>query len=148
MSGSKPYFHNLSLVATVVSRIKNHFIINRDTQFLKHNGLNNSLRLNPENRSVICETIVATFFTCGIHKEAKLIQWDEKIPLAMFAFEIQTFQLLKNFVAVKPIGLLSQITWIFHSYQIFYKMSIPKLDQAQEKTDIGIIIKIRVTGFR
>ena len=49
------------------------------------------------------DSIVATFFTCSMRKEAKLIEWDEKIPLAMFAFEIQTFQLLRNFVAVKPI---------------------------------------------
>ena len=93
--------------------------------FLKNNGLNNSLRPNPENRSLICETIVATFFTCGKHKEAKLMYWDEKIPLAMFAFQIQTFQLLQNFVAVKPIGLLSQITWIFHSDQLFLQNGRP-----------------------
>ena len=92
MRSSKPYFRNLSPVATVVSRIKKHFVINPDTQFLKNNGLNNSLRLNPENRSLICE---ATFFTCGMHKEAVLIEWEVKIPLAMFAFEIQTFQLYK-----------------------------------------------------
>ena len=71
------------------------------------------------------DSIVATFFTCGMHKEAKLIEWDEKIPLAMFAFEIQTFQLLQNFVAVKPIGLLSQITWIFHSDQFFLQNGRP-----------------------
>ena len=76
------------------------------------------------------DSIVATFFTCGMHKEAKLIDWDETIPLAMFAFQIQTFQLPQNFVAVKPIGLLSQITWIFHSDQFFYKMAVPQLDQA------------------
>ena len=110
MRVSKSYFHNLSPVATVVSRIKKHFIINRDIQFLKNNGLNNSLRLNPENRSLMCETIVATFFTCGMHKETKLIEWDEKILLAMFTFEIQTFQLLQNFVGVKPIGLLSDLS--------------------------------------
>ena len=76
------------------------------------------------------DSIVATFFTCGMHKEAKLMDWDEKMPLAMFAFQIQTFQLLQNFVAVKLIGLLSQITWIFHSNQFFYKMAVPQLDQA------------------
>ena len=56
------------------------------------------------------DSIVATFSTCGMHKKSKLVEWDENIPLAMFAFEIQTFQLLQNFIAVKPIGLLSQIT--------------------------------------
>ena len=94
------------------------------------------------------DSIVATFFTCGMHKETKLIDWDEKIPLAMFAFQIQTFQLLQNFVAVKPIGLLSQITWIFHSDHFFYKMAVPQLDQAKEKTGIGIILKIKVIGLQ
>ena len=48
-----------------------------------------------------------------------------KNTLAMFAFEIQTFQLLQDFVALKPIGLLSQITWIFHSDQFFLQNGRP-----------------------
>ena len=60
MRGSKPYSHNFSPVATVTSRIKNHFVINRDAQFLKNN---NSPRLNPANRSLICETLLWQHFS-------------------------------------------------------------------------------------
>ena len=88
---------------------------------------------------------MATFFTCGMHKEAKLIEWDEKIPLAMFACEIQTFQPLRNLVPVKPIPNHMDLS---KRSIFFYKMAAPQLDQAQEKTDISSILKIRVIGLQ
>ena len=55
---------------------------------------------------------------------------EEKLQFPLFAFEVQTFQLLRNFIAARPIldfphrsrGYLMEI-------KIFLKMAVSQLDQ-------------------
>ena len=49
----------------------------------------------------------AKFFALDMRRGVKLIEQDEKISFALFAFEVQIFQLLPNFFTAKPIRLLS-----------------------------------------
>ena len=66
-----------------------------------------------------------------MHKEAKLIDRDEKIPLAMFAFQIQTFQLLQNFVRSETDRTSLPNPLDLSQRSIFFdKMDVPQLDQA------------------
>ena len=49
----------------------------------------------------------AKFFAWDMRRVVKRIEQDEKISFALFAFEVQIFQLLRNFLTAKPIRLLS-----------------------------------------
>ena len=48
----------------------------------------------------------AKFFAWDMCKVVKRMEQDEKISSALFAFEVQIFQLLRNFLTAKPIRLL------------------------------------------
>ena len=41
------------------------------------------------------DSIVAAFFTCGMHKEAKLIEWDEKTPWLCSHLKFKHFNFYK-----------------------------------------------------
>ena len=69
---------------------------------------------------------------------------DEKISFALFAFEVQIFQLLRNFLAAKPIRFQrnqSESRGHFTRIENFHKMAAPQLYQAQEKIDLSMFSK-------
>ena len=45
----------------------------------------------------------AKYFAWDMHRLVKRIEQDEKISFALFSFEIQIFQLRRNFLTAKPI---------------------------------------------
>ena len=49
----------------------------------------------------------AKFFALDMHKLMKPIELNEKISFVLFTFEVQIFQLLRNFLPAKPIRFLS-----------------------------------------
>ena len=49
----------------------------------------------------------AKFFAWDMRRVLKRIEQDGKISFVLFTFEIQIFQLLRNFLTAKPIRLLS-----------------------------------------
>ena len=59
----------------------------------------------------------AKFFAWDMRRVVKRIE--QEISFARFAFEVQIFQLLRNFLTAKPIRLLSLATWTFHQDQNF-----------------------------
>ena len=48
----------------------------------------------------------ANFFARDMRRVVKQTDQDEKISFALFAFEVQIFQLLRNFLSAKPIRVL------------------------------------------
>ena len=50
---------------------------------------------------------LAKFFAWDMRRVVKRIEKEEKISFALFAFEVQIFQLLQNFLTAKPIRLSS-----------------------------------------
>ena len=73
----------------------------------------------------------------------------QKISFALFPFEVQIFQVLRNFSCseTNQTSFLSPLT--FHGNQkICDKMAAPQLDQASEKVDISIILKTRIIGLQ
>ena len=66
-----------------------------------------------------------TWDICNVVKQKN----PTKISFAQFAFEVQTFQLLQNFLAAKPMRLLSEVTWTFHNDKSIYEMAAPQLYQ-------------------
>ena len=61
------------------------------------------------------------FFAKDMRNVVKPTGSDEKMSFAEFAFEVQIFQLLRNFFAAKPIRLLLQVTSTCHSNLKFFK---------------------------
>ena len=73
----------------------------------------------------------------------------QKVSFSLFPFEVQIFQVLRNFSCseTNQTSFLSPLT--FHGNQkICYKMAAPQLDQASEKVDISIILKTRIIGLQ
>ena len=77
--------------------------------------------LKPDFHS--CFSLVTSeIFVWDMRRVVKRIEQDEKISSALFAFEVQIFQLLRNFLTAKPIRLLPGVTCTFHEDQkIFTK---------------------------
>ena len=67
----------------------------------------------------------AKFFAWGMRRVVKRIEQDEKISFALFTFEVQIFQLLRNFLTAKPIRFLSWVTWSFHEDQKIFTKWLP-----------------------
>ena len=64
----------------------------------------------------------AKVFTWDMRRVVKPVQQNEKISFALFALEVQVFQLLRNFLTAKSTRLLSWVTWTFHEdHKIFTK---------------------------
>ena len=59
------------------------------------------------------------FFAWDMRRVVKRIEQDENISFALFVFEVQIFQLLRNFLTAKPIRLLFLVTWTFHEDKKF-----------------------------
>ena len=72
-----------------------------------------------------------------------------KKSFALFAFEVQIFQLMRNFLTSKPIRLLSWVTWTFNEdHKNFHKMAAPQLCQAWEKIGFSIFSKQELPRLR
>ena len=73
---------------------------------------------------------------------------DEKISFALFAFEVQVFQLAKfSYSETNQTSLLSHVD-VSRGLKKFYKMAAPQLYQAQEKIDLSIFSKPELSSFR
>ena len=65
-------------------------------------------------------------FAWDMCRVVKRTEQDEKISFALFTFEVQIFQRLRNFLAAKPIRFLCWATWTFNEdQQIFTKWRSP-----------------------
>ena len=68
--------------------------------------------------------VTSEIFRMGHAQSDETNRTGRKISFALFASEVQIFQLLRNFLTAKPISLLSWVTWTFHeNRKIFTKWS-------------------------
>ena len=65
-----------------------------------------SVTLKPDFHSRF-SLVASEIFLMGHAESGETNKKDEKISFALFAFEVQIFQLLRNFLTAKPIRLLS-----------------------------------------
>ena len=94
----------------------------------------------------------AKFFSWDMCRVVKRIELVENISFALFTFEVQTFQLRRNFLTAKPIRLLSLVTWTFHKDQNIFTKWPPHSFIRPKRKRPQYILKTRIieleTSFR
>ena len=78
-------------------------------------------------------------------KSSEPIEQDEKMSFALFAFEVEIFQLLWNFLTAKPIRLLSWVTWTLHEYQNIFTKWLPHTFMRPKSDRPQYILKTRTS---
>ena len=89
----------------------------------------------------------AKFLAWDMLRVVKQTEQNKKISSALFAFEVQIFQLLRNSLKAKPVRLLSS-QGHFTRIKNFHQMAAPQLYQAWEKIDLSIFSKQELSNFR
>ena len=80
---------------------------------------NRTINVKPDFHSRFSLVASESFRIGHAQSGVKRIEQDEKISFALFAFKVQIFQLLRNFLTAKPIRLLSGATWTFTKIKKF-----------------------------
>ena len=88
----------------------------------------------------------ANFFVWDMRRVVKRtdIDQDEKVSSALFAFEVQIFQLLRNFLTVKPIRLLYWVMWRFHENRKISQNGHPTAFSGLREDRPHYILKTRI----
>ena len=94
----------------------------------------------------------AKFFARDMRRMVKRIEQDEKISFALFAFEVQIFQLLRNFLTAKPIDFFLESRGHFARNEKFSQNGRPTALSGLREDRPQYILKTRIielqTSFR
>ena len=96
--------------------------------------------------------VTSELFRIGHAQSGKTNRTGRKITFALFAFEVQIFQLLRNFLTAKPIRFVSGVTWTFHEDQKIFTKCRPTALSGLREDRPQYILKTRIndlqTNFR